>query len=385
MSGDRAGVEAGYLRGSSRESACIILVTEPPNRTDLKGDCMADLEPVVLHEDEKTGDRFLVYGTDKGLRLDIRYAGETLWMTQSQIAELFGRDVSVISRHIANVIETGELAEEGNLQKVQIATATRPVVLYGLDMVISVGYRVSSAQATLFRRWATDKLVQFATKGFVVDSARLKAPENTGRIAELREIIRDIRSDEANVYRELRSICAMCQDYDGTSDVWHEFYKNTQAKLLYAVTNHTPAEIISSRAIAAEPNMGLTSWPNDNIRKTDVIVSKNYLCNPEIKELNRLTTILLDIFDDQLDIGKLTTMEDAKSLLDKQLHSLNRQVLRRGGSVKMSDAKKHAERQYGIYKENLKIERQKEADRLLAELKEAEKALPKPGRSKRAS
>ncbi len=131
-------------------------------------------------------------------------AGETLWMTQAQIAELFGRDVSVVSRHIANVIEDGELAGEGNLQKMQIAGAARPVTLYSLDMVISVGYRVSSAQATLFRRWATEKLVQFATKGFVVDSVRLKQPENAGRVAELREIIRDIRADEANVFRELR-------------------------------------------------------------------------------------------------------------------------------------------------------------------------------------
>ena len=170
---------------------------------------MAELEPVVLQEDERTGDRFLVYSTDKGLQLDIRYDGDALWMTQAQIAELFGRDVSTISRHISNIVDEGEL-DESNLQKAQIASSTKPITLYSLDMVISVGYRVSSAQATLFRRWATDKLVQFATKGFVIDSNRLKQPENADRIAELREIIRDIRSDEANVYRELRRICAMC-------------------------------------------------------------------------------------------------------------------------------------------------------------------------------
>lgn len=343
---------------------------------------MADIEPVVLHEDEKTGDRFLVYGTDKGLRLDIRYAGETLWMTQAQIAELFGRDVSVISRHVANVVEEGELAEEGNLQKMQIAGATRPVTLYSLDMVISVGYRVSSAQATLFRRWATEKLVQFATKGFVVDSVRLKQPENASRVAELREIIRDIRADEANVYRELRSICAMCQDYDGASEDWQEFYRNTQAKLLYAVTSHTPAEIINSRANAKAPDMGLTNWPNDNIRKQDVTVSKSYLTEAETKELNRLTTILLDIFEDQLDLCRLTIMEDARKLLDQQLRSLNRTVLTHGGHVKMADAKKRAERQYEIYSANRKIERQKNADHAISELKQTEKALPKTKRPK---
>jgi len=193
---------------------------------------MAELEPVVLQEDEVTGDRFLVYSTDKGLRLDIRYEGESLWMTQAQIAQLFGRDVSNISRHISNILEEGELDEATSLQKAQTSTG-RPATLYSLDMIISVGYRVSSAQATLFRRWATEKLVQFATKGFVIDSTRLKQPDYADRLAELREIIRDIRSDEANVYRELRRICALCQDYDGESEKWREFYRTTQAKIVY--------------------------------------------------------------------------------------------------------------------------------------------------------
>ena len=332
-------------------------------------------EPVHLPEDAETGDRFLVYGTDKGLRLDIRYEGDTLWMTQAQIGQLFGRDVSTISRHIANVFEEGELNKSTSLQKVQTTTG-RPATLYNLDMVISVGYRVSSAQATVFRRWATSVLVQFAKKGFVVDAPRLKLSENVDRIAEFREIIRDIRSDEANVYRELRSICAMCQDYDGSSDDWQEFYRNTQAKILYAVTTHTPAEIIRTRADAKTPNTGLTNWPNDNIRKHDVATSKNYLADAEIKELNRLTTILLDIFEDQLDIGRLLVTDDARKLLDQQLKSLNRTILTRGGRVKMADAKKHAEREYEIFSANRKLERQKEADQTIAELKAVGKDLP---------
>jgi len=238
--------------------------------------------PVRLVEDEKTGDRFLVYGTDKGLRLDIRYAGETLWMTQAQIGELFGRDVSTISRHIANVFEEGELDESTSLQKLQ-TTSGRPATLYSLDMVISLGYRVSSAQATVFRRWATGILVQFAKKGFVVDAPRLKQPESADRVAELREIIRDIRSDEANVYRELRKICAMCQDYDGNTHTAREFYQRTQAKLVYAVTSHTPAEIITTHSDHQADNMGLQTWPKDNIRKADASVSKNSLTETEIK------------------------------------------------------------------------------------------------------
>jgi len=336
-------------------------------------------EPVHLVEDAATGDRFLVYASDKGLRLDIRYVGDTLWMTQSQIGQLFGRDVSTISRHIANVLEEGELDESTSLQKVQ-TTSGRPATLYSLDMVISVGYRVSSAQATVFRRWATSVLVQFARKGFVVDATRLKQAQNADRVAELREIIRDIRSDEANVYRELRRICAMCQDYDGTTETAREFYQRVQAKLVFAVTSHTPAEIVATRADFESTNMGLQTWPNDNIRKSDVTVSKNYLAGAEIKELNRLTTILLDIFEDQLDMGRLIVMQDAQNLLDQQLQQLGRAVLRSGGSVKATEAKRIAEQQYDKFDQLRRLERQQEAEEQLAALSAEAKKLPKAPR-----
>lgn len=347
---------------------------------------MADLEPVVLQEDEATGDRFLVYSTDKGLHLDIRYEGEALWMTQAQIAQLFGVDRSVITKHIANVYAEGELDAEATSAKIaQVRQegsrrVERQIEHYTLDMVISVGYRVSSAEATLFRRWSTDKLVQFATKGFVIDSIRLKQPENADRLAELREIIRDIRSDEANVYRELRRICAMCQDYEGESEKWRDFYRTTQAKIVYAVTSHTPAEVIKARADASEPDMGLRTWPNDNIRKGDVTVSKNYFGESEVRELNRLTTILLDIFEDQAELGRLVMMDNAKRILDQHLSSLGRAVLSHGGHVMKKDADRHAERQYEIYSAKRKAERQIKADRALAALKSQEKTLPKSSR-----
>lgn len=335
--------------------------------------------PVQLVEDETTGDRFLVYATDKGLKLDIRYAGDDLWMTQAQIAQLFGRDVSVVSRHIANILEDGELAEATSLQKMQ-TSGGRPATVYNLDMVISVGYRVSSAQATVFRRWATGVLVQFAKKGFVVDAARLKQPENTDRVAELREIIRDIRSDEANVYRELRRICSLCQDYDPATNTAREFYQRTQAKLVYAVTSQTPSEIIASRADCKADNMGLQTWPGDNIRKGDVAVSKNYLADGEIKELNRLTGILLDIFEDQLDMGRIAVIEDAQTLLDQQLSSLGRAVLRSGGSMRATDAKRIAEAQYETFAGQRRLERHREADESIAALAKEAKALPRTRR-----
>lgn len=245
------------------------------------GASMPDLEPVHLQEDEDTGDRFLIYGDGSGTHIEVTYQGDGLWMTQAQIADLFARDRSTITKHISNILEEGELDEATSVQKLHKSLG-RPMAIYSLDMVISVGYRVASKQATLFRRWATEKLVQFATKGFVVDAPRLKHPDGRDRIRELREIIRDIRSDEANVYRELRQICAMCQDYDGQSPEWQEFYRNTQAKLIYAVCSDTPAEVIRRRADADQPNMGLRTWPNENIRKSDVIVSKNYLGEAEL-------------------------------------------------------------------------------------------------------
>jgi hypothetical protein len=339
----------------------------------------ADDEPVHLTEDADTGDKMLVYATAKGLRLDIRYQGETLWMTQAQIAELFGRDVSTISRHIANVFEEGELDEASSLQKVQI-TAGRPAALYSLDMVISVGYRVSSAQATLFRRWSTGILVQFARKGFVVDAPRLKQPENAGRIAELREIIRDIRADEANLYSELRRICAMCRDYDPKTEAAREFYQRTQAKLVYAVTSNTPSEIVAHRADHRAENMGLLNWPQDNVRKADVVTSKNYLGEAEIRELNRLTSILLDVFEDQLDLGRIVVMSDAQRLLDQQLASLGRTLLRGGGSISAEQAKQRAEAEYEKFDQQRRALRKEEVEERIADLKRQERSLPKPPR-----
>lgn len=342
---------------------------------------MANLEPVHLQVDEETGDRFLVYGDGTGLHVEVNYAGDRLWMTQAQIASLYGRDVSTISRHIANILEEGEL-DASNLQKMQIASSAKPITLYSLDMVISVGYRVASKPATLFRKWATDKLVQFATKGFVIDAPRLKNPEYRDRIAELKEVIRDIRSDEANVYRELRSICALCQDYDGLSKSWQEFYRHTQAKLIYAICSNTPAEIIRNRADEKLDNMGLQTWPNENIRKNDVTVSKNYLGDSEVRELNRLTTILLDIFEDQADLGRLTLMKDATTLLDQQLSNLGRVVLRHGGKVSMKDAQRHAEHAYERFKNTQKALRHATADKAIAEIKAEQQKLPRGRKGK---
>ncbi|MBD0425559.1 virulence RhuM family protein [Aquisalinus flavus] len=349
---------------------------------------MDSTELTTVFEDDETGDRFVIYSTASGPALEIRFEGETLWMTQAQMAELFGVSVVTINEHLRNVHAEGELEPEATIRKFRIVRregdreVSRDVMHYNLDAIISVGYRVSSRQGTLFRKWATARLVEFATKAFVIDKARLKGPDYSDRIKELRDIVREIRADEANVYRELKSICAMCQDYDGASRQWVTFYQQMQAKLVYAVTSHTPSEVVAGRADAKAPNMGLQSWPNENIRKSDVAVSKNYLSDQEVRELNRLTTILLDIFEDQLDIGRLVMMKDAEALLEQQLKNLNRAVLRDGGIVASDTAKRHAEAEYRKFSEERKRLRHEEADKAISKLAAEAKDLP-PSRGKK--
>ena len=339
-------------------------------------------EPVRVFEDG-SGDRFLIYGVHDGARVEIRFDGDALWMSQAQIAGLFGRDLSVISRHISSILEEGELDESISLQKMQTNGRGRPGILYSLDMVISVGYRVSSAQATLFRRWATAVLIRFATRGFVVDLERMKAGGEQDRIRELRDIVRDIRSEEANLYAEIRQICSLCQDYDPKSEAWRTFYRNTQAKLCFAVTSHTPAEVLMSRADATATDMGLQSWKGERIGAADVTVAKNFLAPAEVRELNRLTDLLLTIFEDQLGIGRLTTMTEAATLLDVQLKGLGRVVLSSGGSVSKDDADRHAKAVYQSFRAERKAQEQAQVRRDYAELRQSADALPASKRTPR--
>lgn len=339
-------------------------------------------EPVRVFEDG-SGDRFLIYGAHDGARVEIRFDGDALWMSQAQIAGLFGRDVSVISRHIAAILEEGELDEAISLQKMQTNGRGRPGVLYSLDMVISVGYRVSSVQATLFRRWATAVLIRFATRGFVIDVERMKAGGEQDRIRELREIIRDIRSEEANLYAEIRAICALCQDYDPASEAWRTFYRNTQAKLCFAVTSHTPAEVQMARVDPMASDMGLQTWKGERIASSDVTVAKNYLAPAEVRELNRLTDILLTIFEDQLETGRLTTMAQASELLDGQLKGLGRVVLSHGGRVSKDDADRRAKAAYKTFDAERKALEKARVEQEYAELRRSVDALPTARRSSR--
>ena len=342
--------------------------------------------PLRLIEDIDTGDRLLVYATARGVKIDLRVERDTFWASQSQMADAFGVTRQNVSLHLQNIFKEGELSELA-VCKESLRTGrdgkAYPTKLYDLNALISVGYRVGGPLGTAFRIWATEKLFRYLTNGFVVDSGRLKEAGNEGRIAELREIIRDIRSSEANVYAELRRICSMCQDYDPHSEEARDFYSKMQAKLYWAVTSHTPSMIITERVSASSPNMGLQTWPKDDIRQKDALTAKNYLSNHELVELNRLTTILLDIFEDQLAIGKLTMMSEASALLDDQLKGLKRAVLTHGGSVSHASAETRAKREYQKFDETRRELRAEERLKELAALKRAEKALPKAKGKKR--
>lgn len=325
-------------------------------------------DPVHLTEDEATGDRFLIYSDDKGLKVELRFAGDSLWMNQAQMAGLFGVSVPTISRHVSNIFDDGELDENATVAKIATVRnegerqVSREIEHYNLDMVISVGYRVSSAQATLFRKWATGILVQFATKGYVVDVERLSAPGERDHFRELREIIRTIRASEANVYRELRDIISLCSDYAALNEAQkNRFFATVQNKLLFAVTGMTAPELRLTRAKAGTPNMGLTTWKNREIRKSDIKVAKNYLGDAEIRDLNRFTNMLLDYFEQETDLLRLVSTSDAEAAVDRFIRNNDRPLLVGAGNVSKEAADSHCAAEFDKF-DDLRKKRYLEAD-----------------------
>jgi len=343
----------------------------------------ADGGAVSLIEDHDTGARFLVYEGKNGVEVQLTVEGDTFWATQRQMADAFGVTPQNISLHLQNIYKERELDESATCKEslhVGRDGKPRPTKLYDLNALISVGYRIGGTSGTQFRVWATDKLLRYLTKGFVIDAERLKEPGNRDRIAELREIIRDIRSAEANVYAELRSICAMCKDYDGSSREAHEFYSRMQAKLYWAVVSHTPAMVLKDRADSTQEQMGLRTWKGiEGPTQADAIVAKNYLSALELRELNRLTTMLLDVFEDYLERGKLVLMSEAAELLEKNLRNLEHPILRGGGTVKHSDAEAHAKREYAKFDKRRRELKAERVQRELLALKSAAKEIPMIG------
>ena len=318
-----------------------------------------DAKMLRILENEDENSLFIIFTTDHGVTTELRFEGEEPLFTQRQLAEIFGVDTDTVSDHIKVFQTTGELSDATTgkfpvVQKEGNRSVRREIKHYSLDVAFYVGYRVNSTQGALFRRWATDVLIQVATKNYYIDKQKLKDPDQPSIIDELRDEIREIRTATANVYREVRRICTLCQDYDPRSQQAQHFYANMENKLLWAATSHTAAELVLTRADADKPNMGLTFYTGKKgpIQK-DVTVGNNYLAETEAKVKNRATEMLLTYFEDQLDQGRLATMAEVESKLIEFIKFNNWPLLTDLGRAKKSTADQHALEQLKIYKRNL--------------------------------
>ena len=304
-----------------------------------------------------TYNEFLLYTTPNGkVRVEIFLHNETVWLTQEKMAELFGVDRTVITKHLRNIFITGELQEDSVCAKIA-HTATDgksyQTKFYYLDAIISVGYRVNSTQATHFRIWATQVLKEYIIKGFAMDDERLKNPDNIfGKdyFDEQLDRIRDIRSSERRFYQKITDIYTQCSaDYDLNAHETKEFFDTVQNKLHWAITGQTAAEIIRSRADSTQTHMGLTTWknaPKGTVRKTDVSIAKNYLNEQELDGLNRFVSMYLDFAEFQANNRKLMNMRDWIQKLDSFLQFNEQDILTNAGKVSAEIAKTFAENEY---------------------------------------
>jgi len=306
----------------------------------------------------------LLYRTEDGtLRMDVRTDGETVWLTQEQMSMLFDRERSVITKHIGNVFEEGELEQGSNVQELHIAHSAKPVKLYSLNVIISVGYRVKSKRGTQFRIWATNQLREYLIKGFTLDDRRFKENSALDRyFDELVERIRDIRTSERQFYRKVTDIYSTSIDYDPDVDATRKFYATVQNKFHFAITGHTAAELIGGRASAEQPNMGLTNWPGERILPRDVTIAKNYLNEDELKQLNNIVEQYLAFAESQALRKKPMAMRDWIEKLQGFLTLNEREVLEGLGHLNKVEADEHALREYHKYREANKLGPDHESD-----------------------
>ncbi|MBR0225262.1 MAG: virulence RhuM family protein [Thermoguttaceae bacterium] len=306
----------------------------------------------------------------------------SVWLSQAQMAELFGTSTPNISMHVANILKEKEL-EESSVIKYYLTTAADGkkynTIFYSLDMILAVGYRVRGVRGVLFRQWATAHLKEYIVKGFVIDDERLKNPD--GRpdyFDELLARIRDIRASEKRFYQKVRDLLALSSDYDPSDKATQMFFAEVQNKLLYAVTRQTAAEIVVSRASSDKPNMGLTSWRGNIVRKGDVIIAKNYLSAEEIDQLNRLTVIFLETAELRVQSRRDLTLDYWRNNVDRLLEFNDKPVLQGKGSISSQQAEKIVNERYDLFNERRKKEDARLADETdLKELKAIEDQLKK--------
>jgi len=339
--------------------------------------------------------QLLIY-QDGTLRVTVRIDGQTVWLTQRLIAELYRVSVPTVNEHLRNIYEEGELDAGSTIRKFRIVQAegprrvSREVEHYNLETIIAVGYRVRSTRGTAFRQWATARLTELLVKGFTMDDERLKAGRtlDDDYFDELLSRIRDIRASERLFYQKITDIYATSIDYDPNAEVTQTFFATVQNKFHWAIHGHTAAEVIFERADAVKHHMGLTTWknaPSGPVRKADVTIAKNYLSHEEIEALNRIVTMYLDYAEDQASRHKPMHMADWVAKLDAFLQFNERNILKHAGTVSHQLAEEHAHREFEKFDaERLRLAASQpisEFDRLVEESKQMEK-LPPPKSSK---
>jgi hypothetical protein len=324
---------------------------------------------LTLH-DQTT--EFLLYTAPNGMiKVEVLLSNESIWLTQKRMAELFGVGVPAVSKHLKNIFDSGELVEEVVVSILETTTEhgavagltqTQQVKYYNLDAVISVGYRVNSAQATQFRIWATALIKEYIIKGFAMDDERLKNGRYFGKdyFRELLERVRSIRASERRIYQQITDIFAECSiDYDPKSETTRLFYAHVQDKFHYAITGHTAAEIISLKADASKPLMGMTTYknaPDGRVLKSDSLVAKNYLGEEEIRKLERAVSAFFDYIEGIIERRTTFTMERFATSVDKFLSFNEYRILEGYGNVSRQQAEQKAIAEYEKFNKQQRIE-----------------------------
>jgi len=326
---------------------------------------------------------FLLYQTEDGqTRLEVAFRGETCWLSLNQLAELFQRDKSVISRHIKNIFDEGELARESVVAKFATTAVdgkTYQVDYFNLDVIISVGYRVKSHRGTQFRIWATQRLREYIIKGFTMDDDRLKRDGGGNYFDELLARIRDIRSSEKVFWRKVLDIYATSIDYDPQAETSQLFFATVQNKMHWAAHGQTAAEIVYQRADSAKENMGLTNWTGNTISKSEASIANNYLDSEELDILNRIVTAYLEFAEIQALERKPMYMSEWITKLDDFLKLSGREILTHAGKISHEQALTKAQLEYEKHRTmQINLTSPVEAD-----FEKAIKQLPKPAPKKR--
>ncbi len=304
-----------------------------------------------------TNSEILLYQTEDGqTRIDVRLEEETVWLSQLQMSKLFQKERSVITKHINNIFNEGELIEKSNVQILHVSGSDRPVKSYNLDVIISVGYRIKSHQGTKFRQWATSRLKEYIVKGFTMNDELLKQAGGGNYFDELLARIRDIRSSEKVFWRKILDIYATSIDYDSSLEISVIFFKTVQNKMHWAAHGQTAAEVIYQRVDSAKPNLGLSNYKGTKPTKQEAEIAKNYLTEPELNILNRIVTAFLEIAEIQALNQTPMYMKDWIEQLDNFLKMTKKDILNHPGNISHEQALQKAHSEYKKYKELRKNE-----------------------------